>query len=157
MAGVPGDPLSGLPDPVRQLLGQPPVTEKKLLELRAEWPAVSPGRARMADALRLFVITWDPLELLALRPAAFAAVNTRRLARAEASNPRGMRGASPWSRVTSARREAGHSASASVSPAQALGSAATGQAGAGARSRPGRDPAVGAARGADPDQRPAAR
>jgi hypothetical protein len=73
---MPGDPLSGLPDPVRQLLGQPPVTEKKLLELRAEWPALSPGRARMADALRLFVITWDPLELLAPRPAAFAAVNT---------------------------------------------------------------------------------
>ncbi len=76
VADVPGDPLSGLPDPVRQLLAKPPVTEKKLLELRAEWPALSPGRAQMADALRLFVITWDPLELLAPRPAAFAAVNT---------------------------------------------------------------------------------
>jgi hypothetical protein len=76
VADVPGDPFSELPDPVRQLLAQPPVTEKKLLELRAEWPALSPGRARMADALRLFVITWDPLELLAPRPAAFAAVNT---------------------------------------------------------------------------------
>ena len=30
----------------------------------------------MAAALRLFVITWDPLELLGPRPAAFAAVNT---------------------------------------------------------------------------------
>jgi len=30
----------------------------------------------MAAALRLFVITWDPLELLGRRPAAFAAVNT---------------------------------------------------------------------------------
>ena len=30
----------------------------------------------MADALRLFVITWDPLELLAPRPVASAAVNT---------------------------------------------------------------------------------
>lgn len=76
VAYVPGDQFSELPDPVRQLLAQPPVTEKKLLELRAEWPALSPGRARMADALRLFVITWDPLELLAPRPAAFAAVNT---------------------------------------------------------------------------------
>jgi len=76
VADVPGDPFSELPDPVRQLLAQPPVTEKKLLELRVGWPALSPGRARMADALRLFVITWDPLELLAPRPAAFAAVNT---------------------------------------------------------------------------------
>ncbi|HUY49807.1 MAG TPA: hypothetical protein VMV92_29510 [Streptosporangiaceae bacterium] len=76
VADVPGDPLSGLPDPVRQLLAKPPVTEKKLLELRAEWPALSPGRAQMADALRLFVITWDPLELLAPRPVVFATVNT---------------------------------------------------------------------------------
>lgn len=76
VADVPGDPLSGLPDPVRQLLAKPPVTEKKLLEVRAEWPALSSGRGRMADALRLFVITWDPLELLGPRPVAFAAVNT---------------------------------------------------------------------------------
>jgi hypothetical protein len=76
VADVPGGLLSGLPDPVRQLLAQPPVSEKKLLELRAEWPALSPGRARMADAVRLFVITWDPLELLAPRPTAFATVNT---------------------------------------------------------------------------------
>jgi len=73
VADVPGDPL---PAPVRQLLGQPPVTQKKLLELRAVWPALSPAQAPMAAALRLFVITWDPLELLGRRPAAFAAVNT---------------------------------------------------------------------------------
>ncbi len=76
MAEMPGDSLSGLPDPLQQLMAQPPVTEKKLLELRAEWPALSPSQAQMADALRLFLITWDPLELLAPRPAAFAAINT---------------------------------------------------------------------------------
>ena len=79
MVGLPCDPLSGLPDLLRQLLAQPPVREKKLLELRAEWPALPRGRARMADALRLFVITWDPLELLAPRPVASAAVNTNPL------------------------------------------------------------------------------
>jgi hypothetical protein len=75
VADVPGDSLTGLLDPLLQLLAQPPVTEKKLLELRAEWSGLSPGRARMAEALRLFVITWDPLELRVPRPAAFAAVN----------------------------------------------------------------------------------
>lgn len=75
MSGVHGDLLSGLPDEVRTLLAAPPLTEKKLLELGASWPSLSPGHARMADALRLFVITWDPLELLAPRPDAIATVN----------------------------------------------------------------------------------
>jgi hypothetical protein len=34
-----------------------------------------PGQARVADALRLFVITWDPLEGIAPRPDGFATVN----------------------------------------------------------------------------------
>lgn len=71
-----GDSLAGLTDPVRRLLAEPPVMEPKLLELRATWPRLSPVQSTMADALRIFVITWDPLELRPPRPAAFATVNT---------------------------------------------------------------------------------
>jgi len=54
-----GDELiSGLPDGVRRLLAAPPVTEKKLLELSVTWTGLQPNEARMADVLRLFVITW---------------------------------------------------------------------------------------------------
>jgi len=71
-----GDELfSGLPDGVRRLLSAPPVTEKKLLELGVTWTGLQPNEARMADVLRLFVITWDPLEQLAERPDGFATVN----------------------------------------------------------------------------------
>jgi hypothetical protein len=76
VSGVTGDLLSGLPDDIRQLLAAPPVLEKMLLELSAAWPRLSQSQARMADALRLFVITWDPLEWLAPRPAGFATANT---------------------------------------------------------------------------------
>ncbi|MGH3808481.1 MAG: hypothetical protein ACRDRU_18035 [Pseudonocardiaceae bacterium] len=67
--------LSGLPDEVRKLLAAPPVTEKKLLELGVAWSGMSPSQARMAGALRLFVITWDPLEWRVGRPSGFATVN----------------------------------------------------------------------------------
>jgi hypothetical protein len=75
VTGVTDDLLSGLPDEVQRLLAQPPVMEKKLLELSASWPGLSQSQARMADALRLFVITWDPLERRAPRPAGFATAN----------------------------------------------------------------------------------
>jgi hypothetical protein len=39
------------------------------------WEGQPPARARAADALRLFVVTWDPLEWLVPRPAAVAAAN----------------------------------------------------------------------------------
>jgi hypothetical protein len=67
--------LSDLPDEVGQLLATAPITEKKLLELGLAWRDLSPAQARMADALRVFVITWDPLEWLADRPAGFATAN----------------------------------------------------------------------------------
>jgi hypothetical protein len=70
-----GDLLAGLPDDVSRLLAQVPVTDKKLLELSISWAGLSGGRARMASALRTFVITWDPLEPRAPRPDGFAAVN----------------------------------------------------------------------------------
>jgi hypothetical protein len=72
---VSGELLSGLPEEVRRLLGAPPVTEKKLLELGVSWAGLPSGQARMAKLLRLFVITWDPLEWLADRPDGFATVN----------------------------------------------------------------------------------
>jgi hypothetical protein len=58
-----------------RLLAAPPVTEKKLLELSVTWPGLRGGRARMAEALRTFVITWDPLETRVPRPDGFANVN----------------------------------------------------------------------------------
>jgi len=69
------DLLSGLPDDVQRLLAAPPVTEKKLLELGVTWGDLSPAQARMADAVRLFVITWDPLDGVAPRPDGVATVN----------------------------------------------------------------------------------
>jgi len=67
--------LSGLPDSVSQLLANAPINEKELLELRLTWDDLPPGNARMAGALRVFILTWDPLEVEASRPGAFAAVN----------------------------------------------------------------------------------
>jgi hypothetical protein len=66
------DPLSGLPGDVRSLLARPPLTDTRLLELAARWEGLTPAQARMAEALRLFVVTWDPLEWLAPRPEAVA-------------------------------------------------------------------------------------
>jgi hypothetical protein len=64
--------LAGLPGDVRALLARPPLTDTRLLELAASWEGLTPAQARMADALRLFVVTWDPLEWLAPRPEAVA-------------------------------------------------------------------------------------
>jgi tetratricopeptide (TPR) repeat protein len=67
--------LSGLPNGVRALLASPPLTDPRLLELAARWEGLPPAQARVADSLRLFVVTWDPLEWLAPRPAAVATAN----------------------------------------------------------------------------------
>ncbi len=67
--------LSGLPSGVRALLASPPLTDPRLLELAARWEGLPPAQARMAEALRLFVVTWDPLEWLAPRPEAVATAN----------------------------------------------------------------------------------
>ena len=75
MSGLHGDALAGLPADVGQLLSAAPVTDKKLLELSVTWSGLPAGEARMAEALRVFVLTWDPLELDAPRPDGFAAVN----------------------------------------------------------------------------------
>jgi tetratricopeptide (TPR) repeat protein len=67
--------LAGLPGDVRNLLAGPPLTNTRLLELAARWEGLAPAQARMADVLRLFVVTWDPLEWLAPRPEAVATAN----------------------------------------------------------------------------------
>ena len=64
--------LAGLPGDVRDLLARAPLDDPRLLELAARWEGLTPAQARMADALRLFVVTWDPLEWLAPRPEATA-------------------------------------------------------------------------------------
>jgi len=67
--------LSGLPNGTRTLLASPPLTDPRLLELAARWEGLPPAQAWVADALRLFVVTWDPLEWLAPRPEAIATAN----------------------------------------------------------------------------------
>ncbi|MPY81063.1 MAG: hypothetical protein GEV04_22060 [Actinophytocola sp.] len=67
--------LAGLPDRVRQFLAEPPTMEKTLIELNVSWPRLTAGLARMADAVRLFVITWDPLEGVVDRARGFATTN----------------------------------------------------------------------------------
>jgi hypothetical protein len=75
MTGLTDAMLAGLPDSVSRLLTDAPLNEKKLLELRLTWDDLPPGNARVAETLRVFVLTWDPLEVEASRPSAFAAVN----------------------------------------------------------------------------------
>lgn len=64
--------MAGLPSDVRVLLARPPLSDTRLLELAARWEGLTPPQARMADGLRLFVVTWDPLEWLVPRPEAVA-------------------------------------------------------------------------------------
>lgn len=75
MTELSGRLLSGLPEVVQRLLAAPPATEKKLLELAASWKGLPAQQAFLAERLRLFAITWDPLEHLPGRPGAFATVN----------------------------------------------------------------------------------
>ena len=64
--------LAGFPSDVQALLARPLLEDTRLLELTARWEGLSPTLAGMAEALRLFVVTWDPLEWLAPRPEAVA-------------------------------------------------------------------------------------
>lgn len=66
---------AGLPDRVQLLLAEPPAMEKMLIELSVTWPGLTGGLARISDAVRLFVITWDPLEGMLDRSAGFATTN----------------------------------------------------------------------------------
>ena len=67
--------LADLPDDARVPLASPPLDDTKLLELGVRWQGVAPALAEVTDALRVFVVTWDPLEWLAPRPGAIATAN----------------------------------------------------------------------------------
>jgi hypothetical protein len=75
MAEISAAWLAGLPSDVQASLARPPLTDTRLLELAASWDGLAPAQAEMAEALRLFVVTWDPLEWLAPRPEAVATAN----------------------------------------------------------------------------------
>lgn len=77
MTGANDTSLAGLPDRVQRLLAEPPAMDKMLIELSVAWRGLTDELARMADALRLFVITWDPLEGMVDRTDAFATTNGR--------------------------------------------------------------------------------
>lgn len=64
-----------LPDEVVTLMSNPPAGEKALLELVAEWPELDPALAALAESVRLFVLTVDPLDWLPGRPDYFHARN----------------------------------------------------------------------------------
>jgi SEC-C motif len=67
------DPADGV-DPI-SLLATPPATGYSLLELRVEWEDLEGVEAQIAAALRLFVITRDPLDWLRDRGAAWVTCN----------------------------------------------------------------------------------
>ena len=67
--------FASLPGDVVEVMAGAPLQEKVLAELGVAWPGLSEPRARMAEALRLFLVTWDPLEHHVPRRTAFASVN----------------------------------------------------------------------------------
>jgi hypothetical protein len=68
--------FSGLPGDVSSLLASPPLTETRLAELELTWHDLPPAEAKVAGDLRVFVVTWDPLEWSFPRPVAVGTVNT---------------------------------------------------------------------------------
>src|SRR5260370_9662858 len=67
--------LADVPSDVQALLARPPLEDTMLLELAARWEGRASELAGMAEAVRLFVVTWDPLEWLAPRREAVATAN----------------------------------------------------------------------------------
>lgn len=61
-----GDGLSAV---VREALASAPDDERALLELRVTWAGLDEAAARIAARLRIFIVTWDPLEWHDRRPA----------------------------------------------------------------------------------------
>lgn len=54
--------MPSLPADLRAALDAAPADERVLLELRLTWPALDEARARIAARLRVFLLTWDPLD-----------------------------------------------------------------------------------------------
>jgi len=55
-------PLTGLPADVREALAAAPDDERALLDLRLGWTGRGEAEARIAARMRVFLLTWDPLE-----------------------------------------------------------------------------------------------
>jgi len=68
-------PFAGLEADVVEAIAGAPVQERVLTELGVAWPDLAGPQARMAETLRVFLVTWDPLEHHVPRPVAFATVN----------------------------------------------------------------------------------
>jgi len=56
------DPMAGLPGDVREALAAAPDDERVLLELRLGWTELGEAQERLAARMRVFLLTWDPLE-----------------------------------------------------------------------------------------------
>ncbi len=68
-------PFAGLPADVVEVMAGAPVRDKVLAELGVAWTGPAEPQARVVEALRVFLLTWDPMEHHAPRPVAFATVN----------------------------------------------------------------------------------
>ncbi|MFN8204356.1 MAG: SEC-C metal-binding domain-containing protein [Solirubrobacteraceae bacterium] len=66
---------SGIDPALAQRLGAPPADDYALLEARVSWPHLDAAQARMAAALRVFVVTRDPLGWVPDRGVAWATAN----------------------------------------------------------------------------------
>jgi tetratricopeptide (TPR) repeat protein len=53
---------AGTPADLLEAIDRAPDDERVLLELRLRWPALDDARARVAARLRVFLLTWDPLD-----------------------------------------------------------------------------------------------
>lgn len=58
----PGAVDAGIPTDLRHALECAPADERALLELRLRWSGLDDARARIAARLRVFLLTWDPLD-----------------------------------------------------------------------------------------------
>jgi len=54
--------MAGLPGDVREALAAAPDDERALLELRLGWTELGEAEERLAARMRVFLLTWDPLE-----------------------------------------------------------------------------------------------
>ena len=78
MVTAAGSALVGrMPDEVLAALADPPVWEKRVLELSLEWPDLGAAQVRVAGRLQVFLLTWDPFEWRPGRSAAFATATSR--------------------------------------------------------------------------------
>jgi FAD/FMN-containing dehydrogenase len=66
------EPYAGLTEDVRDALLAAPESERSLLELRLDWPALGEREARIAARLRVFLLTWDTFWWMRDRGSAWA-------------------------------------------------------------------------------------